>query len=491
MIVDRLTKARARETARHSVPLDILVVDDDQATRLSLAYALGDASHRVVEAADGQEALALLDERTFDVAIVDVRLPRVDGLAVFRRIRASSPGTSVILMTAFATVMDAVSSLREGAYDYVTKPFDPEEFSLRVIGHIAEHRALRQELEEARKLVASRDVGAPIIGHSPCMQRLVERISTVAQSDAPVLVRGEAGSGKDLVAHTLHARGPRKASPFVVVSCGALPQARAVVELFGHVSGAVPGGPQERGGMFAAAEGGTLLLDELAELPPAAQIAVARVLEEGVMLPLGAPAPVPVNVRVVTTTRHDLDSLVARGVLREELRRATSVLDVDIPPLRERRADMPLLLAHFLRRFYPGRVPPSISSRAWAAMMEYAFPGNVREFAHAIERAVVLSHGSEIDVEHLPPAIGAVATSSPVDDAGFRPLAQAMKDFERQYVARALELAAGERGRAAELLGISKRHLLEKTKRLGLGDRDGAGVRPNGDGEGRLEGRRA
>src|SRR5262245_17430783 len=205
IMIERLTRARPRDMPRHSIPLDILVVDDDQTTRLSLAYALSDAGHHVTEAADGEEAVALASERTFDVALVDVRLPKIDGLTVFRRLRLRAPSTAVILMTAFATITDAVASLREGAYDYVTKPFDPEELALRVIGHIAEHVSLKRELEEARRLVATRDVGSAIIGHTPAMTRLVERVNTVAQSDAPVLVTGESGTGKHLVAHTLHA----------------------------------------------------------------------------------------------------------------------------------------------------------------------------------------------------------------------------------------------------------------------------------------------
>jgi DNA-binding NtrC family response regulator len=450
------------------VPLDILVVDDDQATRLSLAYALTDAGHKVTEACDGEEAIALVAERIFDVAMLDVRLPKVDGLTIFRRLRQRSPSTSVILMTAFATVRDAVGSLRDGAYDYVTKPFDPEEFTLRVIGHIAEHRALRQELEEARTMVASRDAGAPIIGYTPGMQQLIERIHTVAQSDAPVLIRGESGTGKALIAHTLHARSPRKNAPFVAVNCAAFPEALIESELFGHESGAFTGAVRKREGRFEAADGGTLLLDEVAELPLPVQAKLLRVLEDGVIERLGTSTQVPVDVRIVSATHRDLKELIAQGKFREELYLRINVLDLDIPPLRERRADMPLLVAHFLRRFYPGRVPPGIAPRAWDSLMEYAFPGNVRELAHAIERAVVLSHGSEIDLEHLPSDIvGSSVLPSP-SDATFRPLGVAMKEFEKQYLQRALRLATGGKGHAAELLGISRKNLRERLNAQGI-----------------------
>jgi DNA-binding NtrC family response regulator len=474
MMAERMSRAKVREAPpRHSVPLDILVVDDDQATRLSLSYALTDASHKVTEACDGEEAIALVAERIFDVAILDVRLPRVDGLTIFRRLRQKSPSTSVILMTAFATVPDAVASLREGAYDYVTKPFDPEEFSLRVIGHIAEHRALRQELEEARKLVASRDAGSPIIGHTPAMQQLIERINTVAQSDAPVLISGESGTGKELVAHTLHARSPRKGQPFVAVNCAAFPETLIEAELFGHERGAFTGAVRKREGRFKAADGGTLLLDEVAEIPLPVQAKLLRVLEEGVIEPLGTNAPVPVNVRIVSATHRDLKELIAQGKFREDLYFRINVLDLHMPPLRERRADMPLLMAHFLRRFYPGRVPPGIAPRAWAALMEYSFPGNVREFAHAIERAVVLAHGSEIDLEHLPADIaGAAVVPSSATAASFRPLGTAAKEFEKQYILRALRLARGGKVQTAELLGISRKNLWEKLKLHGISDAD-------------------
>jgi DNA-binding NtrC family response regulator len=469
MIATRVAPRSRDAGPRHSVALEILVVDDDQTTRLSLAYALSDAGHKVTEAADGEEALDRIAERTFDVALLDVRLPRVDGLTVFRRMRHKSPSTSVILMTAFATVQDAVGSLRDGAYDYVTKPFDPEELTLRVIGHIAEHRALRQELEEARKLVASRDAGSPIIGASPAMVQLVERINTVAQSDSPVLIQGESGTGKELVAHTLHARGPRKNAPFVAVNCAAFPETLIDGELFGAERGAVPGALRSRDGRFRAADGGTLLLDEIDALPLPSQAKLVRVLEDGVIEPLGTQSSTPVNVRVISATDRDLKELVSRGRFREDLFIRINVLDLVIPPLRERRADMPLLVAHFLRRFYPGRVPPGISPRAWDALTSYSFPGNVRELAHAIERAVVLAHGSEIDIEHLPPDIAGGAPPSQENDLALEPLHDAAKRFERQHILRALEISNGARAQAAELLGISRKNLWEKLKAHGIG----------------------
>jgi two-component system, NtrC family, response regulator AtoC len=467
MMIDRLAKARpSRESSpRHTVPLDILVVDDDQATRLSLAYSLSDAGHHVSEAADGEEAIALASERTFDVAVLDVRLPKIDGLTIFRRLRLRAPTTAVILMTAFATIPDAVASLREGAYDYVTKPFDPEELTLRVIGHISEHVSLKRELEEARRLVASRNAGSPIVGHTPAMIRVIERVNTVAQSDAPVLVTGESGTGKKLVAHTLHARGPRKAAPFVSLDCTSLPEDVIDVELFGEERGSTATPMRRRrDGLLVNAEGGTVLLSEISALPLSTQAKLLRVLEEGMLQPVGGADPIPVNVRLVSSTTHDLKTLVLDGRFRDDLYFRLNVLDLHLPPLRERRADMPLLLAHFLRRFCPGRVPPGMGPRAWEALMDYPFPGNVRELAHAIERAVVLSSGREIDVEHLPEDIVGTSPES-MSASRIQPLSLASKSFERRHIVHAIQLAGGATETAAELLGISVKTLKQKIDR--------------------------
>lgn len=449
LMIERLAKTRPA-AQRHSVPLDILVVDDDEAGRLSLAYALSDAGHHVTEAGDGEAAMTLASERTFDVAVLDVRLPKVDGLTIFRRLKLRQPRTAVILMTAFATIPDAVASLRDGAYDYVTKPFDPEELTLRVIGRLSEHVSLKRELEEARRVMATRDVGSPIVGTTPAMTRLIELVNTVAQSDAPVLVCGESGVGKQLVAHTLHARGPRKVGPFVCFDCGAFPESRIDAELFGDRPG---------GGALRAADGGTLLLSEVSQLPLPTQAKLVSFLEEGVVIPTNA-EPFKVNVRIVSSTQEDLKAQTAAGRFRDDLYFRLNVLDLHIPSLRERKADMPLLLAHFLRRFCPGRVPPGVSPRAWDVLMQYRFPGNVRELAHAIERAVVLARGSEIDVDHLPDDV--VGLPAGAREAKIEPLSVAARAFEKRHVLRAMTATGDDLEAAAELLGITPKTLRQK-----------------------------
>jgi DNA-binding NtrC family response regulator len=443
--------------------LEILLVDDEPATRMSLACALSDAGHRITEAGDGAEATALTSDSVFDVAICDVRLPKVDGLTLFRHLRRESPGTAVILMTAYATIQDAVTALREGAFDYVTKPFDCEEFTLRVIGRIAERLALRHDLEHARAQLISREVGATLVGHSPVMVRLSETVDTIAQSDAHVLIRGEPGTGKQLVARTIHARSARRLLPFVSVNCAAFPPDAIEAELFG--TAVLPA----RQGKMHVAHGGSLFLDDIDALPLRTQARLLRVLDEGV-LESDDGASCPVDVRVLSATEEDLRHRIAQGTFRDDLLCRINVLDVVLPPLRERRADLPLLLQYFLKRLTPiGKVPPGISPRAWTALSEYPFPGNVREFAHAIERALVLAHGSEIDVAHLPPEIAAPrARSSELDGQPVRPLCVAMKECERQYLLRALHVAGGKRGRAAELLGISRKNLWEKLRHHGI-----------------------
>jgi DNA-binding NtrC family response regulator len=306
----------------------------------------------------------------------------------------------------------------------------------------------------------------------------MEQIDTLAQSDAPVLVTGESGTGKELVARTLHARGPRRGRPFVAINCTAMASGMAEAELFGRERGAAGDDGEEPlesaelmrrlHGRLAEANGGTLYLEEVAALPLTAQARLARVLESRSIERPGT-TPLPLDVRLISSARADLRDAAQQGTLLDGLFYRLNVLDVVVPPLRERRGDMLLLLEYFLEKFVaPGKVPPGISTAAWAALMEHPFPGNVRELAHAIERALVLSRGSEIDVMHLPEDIVGRGSVNSVETASFRPLAVAAKEFERRYLVKALELAGGKRVKAAELLGLSKKTLWEKLKAHGL-----------------------
>jgi DNA-binding NtrC family response regulator len=454
--------------------LDILLVDDEPDFRAVVGDALRDAGHRVTLAANGAEGLTFVSSNVFDVMLCDIRLPKVDGLTLFRRVRQESPSTDVILITAHAAVADAVSALKEGAYDYITKPFDIDEIVLQM-ERIGVQRALKRELEQARAELSQRKATsngstAAIIGRSPPMLRLSDRIETIAQSDAPVLITGESGTGKELVARTLHERSTRAPKPFVAVNCAAFPETLLEAELFGHERGAFTGAVKRRDGRFKAADGGTLLLDEIAEVPLPAQAKLLRVLQEGTVEPLGTNEVTRVDVRIISATHRNLRERIREGKFREDLYYRLNVLDIEIPPLRERRSDLPLLLQYFLNKFTPpGKTPPSVAPRAWAVLSQYPFPGNVREFAHAIEHALVLAGGGEIDVEHLPAGItGTLDSTSSPSSASLRSLSAALKEFEHEYLLRALAQANGKKMKAAEILGISRKNLWEKLRLHGI-----------------------
>ncbi len=455
--------------------LDVLLVDDEPDIEMLAGDALRDAGHVVTAVKDGAAALELVKVRAFDLMICDVRLPKMDGLTLFRQTRQQSPETTVILMTAFAAVQDAVAAVKEGAHDYLTKPFEIDEITLRV-KRIAEHRALLRDLEVARAELAKEGISDVIVGRSVQMLRLLDRVNTIAPSHAPVLLQGESGTGKELVARALHERGARRGKAFVAVNCAAFPETLLEAELFGHERGAFTGAVKKRDGRFRAAHGGTLLLDEVAEMSMPAQAKLLRVLQEGVIEPLGTNESVRVDVRVISATNRNLKERVNEGLFREDLYYRLNVLNIDIPPLRERKGDLPLLVQFFLKKLgKTGSAAPRLSQAAWTALAQFAFPGNVRQLEHAIQHAVVLAADSDIDIQHLPRDI---ARSGDVILAGSplpRPLGAALKEFEREYLLRALAEADGKRTLAAEILGISRKNLWEKLRMHGFSD-SGSGV---------------
>ncbi|MFN7134647.1 MAG: sigma-54 interaction domain-containing protein, partial [Myxococcales bacterium] len=310
---------------------------------------------------------------------------------------------------------------------------------------------------------------------SPTAVRLCKRIEPIATSESAVLIIGESGTGKELVARSLHELGPRRERPFVAVNCAAFPETLLEAELFGHERGAFTGAVRKRDGRFKAADGGTLFLDEVAEMSPSSQAKLLRVLQEGTIEPLGTNAPIQVNVRILSATHRDLKKAMADGTFREDLFYRLNVIDVYVAPLRERRGDLPLLVEHFMQGLLPPRAPPPrISPAAWAALNEYPFPGNVRELQHAVEHALVLSRGAEIRLEHLPASItgGRQEYEDGTAASSFLPLAVALREYEREYLLRALAAADGKKTRAAELLGISRKNLWEKLKGHGIVDSD-------------------
>jgi len=451
--------------------LRILLVEDDPDVRLAVAPVLSGAGHEVVAVADGGAAIERLSAEVFDVVVTDIRLPGVDGLAVFRAARALPTRTDVILMTSFASVGEAVSALKEGAHDYLTKPFDLDELLLRV-GMIARRRGLERELETARaQLAGGADV--EIVGASPAMTGLLDRLATVAPSDAPVLVVGETGTGKELVARRLHARSQRASGPFVAVNCAAFPDTLLEAELFGYERGAFTGAVKKREGRFKAADRGTLFLDEISEMPLSAQAKLLRVVQEGVVEPLGTNTGVRVDVRLVSATNRDLRKAIAEKRFREDLYYRLHGIGLHLPPLRERPGDLPLLVAHFLSRYSAaGSKLPEIALPAWQALSTYPFPGNVRELSHAVQHAAILSRGGTILLEHLPDDIVKVSAATSPGHRAVTPLVVALKQAEREHLLKALAIAGGKRVVAAELLGISRKNLWEKLRAHGISDSD-------------------
>ncbi|MFO0577679.1 MAG: sigma-54 dependent transcriptional regulator [Polyangia bacterium] len=446
--------------------LSILLVDDEPAIRLSVGDALREAGHHVKIAADGSEALAALAAQPFDLMITDIHLPKATGLELFRHVCTNMPTTDVILITAYGAIEDAVNALKHGAKDYLLKPFDIEELVVRV-ARIAEQRLIKKQLSVARSELAAQADESGLIGRTPLMARLRDRIATLAASDAPVLITGETGTGKELVARRLHELSPRRGKPFIAVNCAAFPETLIEGELFGHERGAFTGAVKGREGRFKAAHGGTLFLDEVAEIPLTAQVKLLRVLQEGTIEPLGTNTPIRVDVRVISATHRNIKRLLSEEKFREDLYYRLNVLDISLPPLRERTADIPVLIKYFLEKLTkPGEKPPTLTPRAYSALTTYHYPGNVRELKHAIEHAVVLSRGQEIDLEHLPADVrGSQPTSGSTPPQGtVGPLSAAMKEFERAYLLRALDATQGKKAAAARQLGISRKNLWEKLR---------------------------
>jgi len=386
--------------------LDVLVADDDMNVRETVAGALRVAGHRVVEASDGLDAVTQLSAHAFDVAICDVRMPRLDGHALLRRIRRESPRTSVVMMTTYASVSDVVGSLRGGAVDYVSKPFDVDELIANIIQPLAERRSIARRFEEARDGFVSRATGAAIVAKSPAMIHLSGRITMLASSDAPVLITGDKGTGKELVARTIHAKGPRRDGPFVVVDGSELldlMEAAAGEELSRARL------PQDA--WFRSASGGTLVIDGIERLPLRAQRHLLRLVDEPALHARRGPDWEPLGVRLLSLSRESLGDRVASGELMDSLHYRIHAVHLRVPPLRERSDDLFPLVAELLRELAPpSATSPGISPRAWVALSRHEFAGNVRELRWALERALLQSEGGEIDEVHLPAHI--VATGA-------------------------------------------------------------------------------
>jgi two-component system response regulator PilR (NtrC family) len=450
----------------------LLIVDDEQSMREWLSIALSQDGFEVESAGSGEEGLKVLERTPVDLALVDLRMPGMDGLETLRRIKQLDEGISVVIMTAYATAETAVQALKEGAYDYIIKPFKVDELR-HLLQKALEERRLRGENLRLRREIELRYHFGNLIGKSPKMQEVFSTIGRLGDSKATVLVTGESGTGKELVAKAVHFNSNRKDRAFVTVNCGAIPQELMESELFGHVKGAFTGAVAAKQGLFEVADGGTLFLDEVSELPLHLQVKLLRVLEDPEIRPVGGVKPVRVDVRIVAATNRDLPQAIAARTFREDLFYRLNVISLHIQPLRERREDIPLLVSHFLQKFAGSGNPPKlISPDALAALERFPWPGNVRELENVIERAVTLEAGPVLRVESLPDSVQGPQTPDfgggiVLPDEGLD-LDELMERIERDLLRQALRRAEGIQNRAAQLLRTSFRSFRYRLQKYGL-----------------------
>jgi two-component system response regulator AtoC len=446
----------------------ILIVDDDDALRESLQLVLAADGYDVGVAHDGPAALLQVEASPIDVVLCDLRMPGVDGLELIPQLLHRAPGSTVILMSAYGTAELAIEAMQLGAYDYLAKPFEPSEVLL-TIRKAKERERMRRANQLLRRDV-QRAVGErPIVAASAKMIEVLELIERTAEFKSTVLLTGESGTGKEVLARALHAQSPRRHEAFVAVNCGAIPENLLESELFGHSKGAFTGADRARRGLFVEATGGTLFLDEIGELPAPLQVKLLRALQEEEIRPLGASKPQQVDVRVVAATSRDLEADVESGRFREDLFYRLNVVRIEVPPLRERREDIPLLVDHFLIRFRDllGKPVRGIAEDALERLTLYPWPGNARELENVIERAVILADAERVGLRELPDGI---RTPKPGDPAaeGDLSLRRARRALEVQLIERALRATNGNRTHAARRLEISHRALLYKIKEYGI-----------------------
>jgi len=455
-------------------PERILVVDDEENMVHFLTKFLRAEGFEVEGAGTGEAALERLRTAPFELVLTDLKLPDADGIEILKAARELHAETVVVLITAYGTIESAIEAMRAGAYDYVTKPFRASEI-LQVVNKALERVRLRREVSQLRKAVEQRFGLANLVGKSAKMQEVYTQIEKVAGARGAVLIQGESGTGKELVAKALHFNSPRKAGPFVVIDCGAIPEALQESELFGHEKGAFTGAIATKKGLFEEAHGGTLFLDEVAELAPGLQAKLLRALQDGEIRRVGGTKTLHIDSRVIAATNRDLSAEVREGAFREDLFFRLNVFPIFLPPLRERREDIPLLVDYFLDRIAQdgGKPLKRLSPEALRAMMVYPWPGNVRELEHAIERAMIQSEEETITARDLPAEIlapGDELTVTLADSAVSykETMARVVRDVEVRLIRRALEQSVNNRTEAARILGISRRALVYKLKEYNL-----------------------
>jgi DNA-binding NtrC family response regulator len=438
--------------------ISILIVDDEESVRDSLYNWFIEDGYDVECAEHAKKALALLENRKFDIVLADIKMPGMDGMEMHKRIRALNKDTIVIIMTAFASVDTAVQALKDGAYDYVTKPFDPDDLS-HLIRNAATQISLRSENEALKIKVTTLEDIDDLVGQSEAIRKVLKQVESVAQSNSSVIITGESGTGKELVARAIHSNSPRKFFPLISVHCGALTESLLESELFGHEKGAFTGATFNRKGRFEMADGGTIFLDEIATISPKMQIELLRVLETKSFVRVGGNKEITSDFRVICATNRDLQSMVKSGTFREDLFYRLNVVNITIPPLRERPDDIPLLVNHFIRKYCTSmsRDMITIEPGALKHLEKFEFPGNVRELENMIERAIVIGNGKEIRLKDLP--MGKEAVSSSVES---------LDELEKRHIEQILNKYGWNVSRSAKALDVDRVTLYNKIKKYNL-----------------------
>ena len=447
----------------------ILVVDDEPKLREVLAATLQELGYQTRMAESGMAALEQFDNDPVDLVLSDLRMPGMSGQQLLTELRRRAPNVPVVLMTAYGTVKDAVQSIKDGAFDYISKPFEIDELeatiakALRMYTALSDNLRLREELEGRYRF-------ENLVGSSPAFHKVIEAIAEVCESRASVLISGESGTGKEMVARAIHFNSSRRGGPFVAINCAAIPEGLLESELFGHVKGAFTGAVSPRQGRFAQADGGTLFLDEIGDMPSALQAKILRVLQERSFEPVGSANSRSTDVRILAATNKDLREAVRNGGFRSDLYYRLNVFPIDVPPLRARREDIPLLVEHSAHELaqHMGRPQPVFTQAALRAMQDYAWPGNVRELQNCIERAIIVAKGNSVDVGDLPQDL---FTQSSANHESVRipsNLDAELERLEREFILEALRRTAGIQVKAAELLGVSERSLWHRVKKLGI-----------------------
>ena len=447
----------------------ILIVDDDESIRRMLAAVLARDGFQTSTAGSGEEGLAVFRAQSPDIVLMDIRMPGLSGIEAMSAMLELRPGATVILMTAYADLDTAVRAIKNGVFDFVIKPFDLAEIGL-LVNRAFQMREMRRQIGQLQHELSQAYRFDRIVTRDPGMLSLCESVARIASSNATVVIHGESGVGKELMAASLHYNSPRAQKPFVKVNCGAIPEGLLESEFFGHEKGAFTGAVARRTGRFEHADGGTLFLDEIGELPLALQVKLLRVLQDREFERVGGDKTLRVDVRLVAATNRDLEAMVAEGTFRSDLFYRLNVVSLTVPPLRERIDDIAVLAAHFLRKFTAehGREIDGFDDHALAVMQRYAWPGNVRELSNAVERAVVMSSGSTIFAEDLP--LPVVAASRAAPEVAARTLKALLREFEAGVIRQALDRNQDNRSRTANELGISRRALLYKLHELNLDD---------------------